>query len=198
MAILISADEIKKDLRGYSPWKAEKFHHESAQKADKLFEKTIKESTLIHVALLNGGTASGKTEFLSTQLLDKDWIIFDTTMSSSLGAKNKLRMIWKAKKRPTIFSVIPDDLRRAFVAFLNRERQFSDIHFYKTHSQSREALLWVVKNYQEVPINIVESSYDKQQNMQFAFIAFQNKTTLISFFESIQKTEDDILREVQF
>jgi hypothetical protein len=131
------------------------------------------------VALLNGGTASGKTEFISTQLLDEDRIIFDTTMSSALGAKNKLRQIYNVKKKPIIYSVIPDSIMRAFVAFLNRDRQFSDIYFYKTHAESRMALLWVAEKYPEVPIQIIESSYDKAQNMQFEHIEFQNQTKLI-------------------
>ncbi|MDE2024935.1 MAG: DUF2188 domain-containing protein [Patescibacteria group bacterium] len=51
-----------------------------------------------------------------------------------------------AKKTPIIYTVIPDDLKRAFVAFLNRDRKFSDTHFYKTHSGSRKTLLWIAQN----------------------------------------------------
>ena len=77
MSLIISADEIKKQLPNYSPAKAEFFHHESAKRADKLFSHALKDSSFNKVILLSGGTASGKTEFLSTQLIDKDWIIFD-------------------------------------------------------------------------------------------------------------------------
>jgi len=197
MSILISADEIKKELKGYSPKKSEEFHHESAQKADKIFEKTLKESKYVDVVLLNGGTASGKTEFLSTQLMDKDYIIHDATMSSELGADIKLKKIYKAKKRPIIFSVIPDDLKRAFIAFLNRDRKFSDIHFYKTHAGSRKAVLWIAKEYPNVKIVMIESSYDKMQNLQFAQLEFTSRKSLVHFLEGIQKSEDDILNEVQ-
>ncbi len=141
MPILISADEIKKQIPNYTPDKAESFHHESARKADKLFTQTLKSNKDKYVILLNGETASGKTEFLSTQLVNEDCIVFDATLSTETIAKNKLREIIKAKKTPIIYSVIPDDLKRAFTAFLNRERKFSDIHFYKTHSGSRKTLL---------------------------------------------------------
>lgn len=68
MTLVISADEIKKELPDYSPEKAESFHRESARLADKNFEIALKESTFKEVILLCGGTASGKTEFLVTQL----------------------------------------------------------------------------------------------------------------------------------
>src|SRR5437667_7512755 len=58
---------------------------------------------------------------------------------------------------PVIYSVIPDDLGRAFTAFLHRERKFSDSHFYRTHSGSRKTLLWVAKNYPDVEVNLIES-----------------------------------------
>ena len=197
MAIIISADEIKKGLIGYSPDKSELFHHESAQKADKIFEKVLKESTYKKVVLLNGGTASGKTEFLSTQLESKKYIILDATLSSEKGAEIKLSKILKSNKKPIVFSVIPDDLKRAFIAFLNRDRKFSDVHFYKTHSGSRKTLLWIATNYPEVRINIIESSYNESQSLQFKLIKFNTRKNMVNFLKSLQRTEDDILKEVQ-
>ncbi|MEK7592244.1 MAG: hypothetical protein AAB508_02500, partial [Patescibacteria group bacterium] len=126
MAHIISADEIKKKLAGYSPQKAEFFHHESAKLADQLFEKALTTNPYKEVILLSGGTASGKTEFLATQLHNKRCIILDATLSTEEGAKIKLKKILKAKKVPIIYAVIPDDLKRAFIAFLNRDRKFSD------------------------------------------------------------------------
>lgn len=193
MAIIISADEIKKQLLNYSPDKAEAFHHESAKKADKLLAKTLKSSLYKEVILLSGGTASGKTEFLSTQLSNKNCIIFDATLSTELGAKNKLREIIKFGKRPIVYSIIPDDLRRAFVAFLNRDRKFSDKHFYKTHSGSRKTLLWIVKNYPKIKVNIVESSYTVDSKLQFLQIQFDNKEKLIDYLLNKQLTESDII-----
>ncbi len=95
MSIIIAADEIKKELPNYSPEKAEEFHHESAKKADKLFIETLKDPSYKEVILLSGGTASGKSEFLATQLDTKECIIMDATLATELGAKNKIRHIIK-------------------------------------------------------------------------------------------------------
>ena len=150
MALIISADEIKKQLPNYSPDKAESFHRESTKQADHLFTASLKESIYKQVILLSGGAASGKTEFLSTQLLQEDCIIFDATLSTSEGAKIKIKQILKAVKKPIIYAVIPDDLKRAFIAFLDRDRKFSDEHFYKTHSGSRKTLLWIASEYPDI------------------------------------------------
>jgi len=196
MAIVIAADEIKKKLPNYSPEKAEEFHHESAMKADKLFTKALKEQSYSKVILLSGGTASGKTEFLDTQLRDKDCIILDATLSTELGAMNKIRQILKVGKTPIIYSIVPDDLKRAFVAFLNRDRKFADTHFYKTHSGSRKTLLWAAANYPEMEIHIVESTYTFQEKLQFSQILFESRQKLIAYLNKIQLSEHDIIAQV--
>jgi hypothetical protein len=193
MSIIIAADEIKKELPNYSPDKAESFHRESARQADKLFTKALKEPSYKKVILLSGGTASGKTEFLATHLIDQDCIIMDATLSTELGAKNKIRQIMKAGKTPIIYLVIPDDLPRAFIAFLNRERKFSDTHFYKTHSGSRKTVFWISQFYQDIEINIIESSYTSNRKLQFSKVVFGNRRKLIHFLAFIQKTENDII-----
>ena len=198
MSIIISADEIKKKLPNYSPDKAEDFHHESATKADKSFTKALKESPYKDVILLNGGTASGKTEFLVTQLINRDCIIMDATLSTELGARNKIRQVIKAKKIPIVYTIIPDDLRRAFIAFLNRDRKFDDSHFYKTHSGSRKTLLWIASNYPDMDINIIESSYTSAQMLQFSQIKFDNRRKLIKYLNDKQMTESAIIKYVNF
>lgn len=196
MALIVSADEIKKDLPNYSPSKAEEFHHKSARKADQLFVKALKDDSYKEVILLSGGTASGKTEFLATQLFDKNCIIMDATLATELGAKNKIRQIVKAGKIPIIYTVIPDDLRRAFIAFLNRDRKFSDTHFYRTHSGSRKALLWIAENYPSIEINIIESSYTAEAKLQFSQIKFDNQQKQLEYVIGKQVTEDDIIKTV--
>ena len=196
MPIIISADEIKKELPNYTPGKAEEFHHESAAKADKLFTKALEENSSKDVILLSGGTASGKTEFLVTQLNNRDCIVMDATLSTELGAKNKIRQIIKARKVPIIYTVVPDDLRRAFIAFLNRDRKFGDSHFYKTHSGSRKTLLWIASNYPEIEINIIESSYTPDKKLQFSQIKFDSRQKLIKYLTGKQVTESDIISSV--
>lgn len=198
MAKIISADEIKKQLPNYSPEKAGEVHRESAKIADTEFESALKERKYKNVILLNGGTASGKTEFISTQLINKDSIIFDATQSTEVGAKTKISKILKAGKTPIIYSVIPDDLKRAFIAFLNRDRKFSDVYFYKTHSGSRKTILWIAKNYPDIEIIIIESSYTQSQSLQFARLSFRGRSKLIDYLDGIQKSEDDIILDVVF
>ncbi len=100
---------------------------------------------------------------------------------------------------PIVFAVIPDDLKRAFYAFLNRDRKFRDAHFYKTHSGSRKTLLWIAENYPEVTINIVESSYvSKTSNaLQFNKIELPKRDHLIRYLSSIQITESGIIDLIQ-
>lgn len=193
MAQIISADEIKKSLPDYSPEKAETFHRESAKLADKTFKVALKKNPFKEVILLSGGAASGKTEFLVTQLIQRKCIIFDATLDTIERAKIKIRNILRRKKKPVIYAVIPDDLKRAFIAFLNRDRKFSDEHFYRTHSGSRNTLLWIALNYPDVEINIVESSYTENQVLQFAKIQFENRKYLIDYLTSLQLTESDII-----
>lgn len=198
MAKIISADEIKKQLPNYLPERAGEVHRESAKIADTEFEIALREEKYKNVILLNGGTASGKTEFISTQLIDEDSIIFDATQSTELGAKTKISKILKAGKTPIIYSVIPDDLKRAFIAFLNRDRKFRDVYFYQTHSGSRKTIQWIAKNYPDITIVIIESSYTPSQSLQFAKLPFENRSKLIDYLDGIQMSEDDIISEVVF
>src|SRR3989344_5735635 len=197
MAVIISADDIKKKLSNYSPDKAEQFHRESAKIADREFENKLKDADFREVILMSGGAASGKKEFLATHLANReDCLIVDATLSTEEGAGIKLKKIIRAMKQPVLYAVIPDDLKRAFVAFLNRDRKFSDAHFYKTHSGSRKTLLWIAKNYPSVEINITESSYTPSQKLQFSNVEFKTKQRLISHLKSLQMTEADIIKRL--
>jgi len=196
MAIIISSDKIKKTFSDYSPDKAEDFHRKSAKLADKEFTKILKTSNLNKVILMNGGSASGKTEFVLTHLSDEPAIIFDTTLSTIKGAEIKIKRILKAHKTPEIYSVIPDRLTRAFIAFLHRDRKFSDDHFYRTHSGSRETLLWIVKNYPDIKVKIIESSYTKKDTMVFNELKFASKKEFSNFLKNIQLSEPDIINQL--
>jgi len=196
MSKIISADEIKKQIQGYNPKEAEKFHRQSAKQADKMFEYELKHTKYRKIILMNGGTASGKTEFLTSYLSNKDVIVFDGTMATEIGAKIKIKKIIKAKKKPIVYSVIPDDLSKAFLAFLNRDRKFSDEHFYRTHSGARNTLLWVGENYPEVEIKIFENSFGKKANITFEEVFFDDKKQEVEYLKKIQYNEDDIVRMV--
>lgn len=195
MAIVISADEIKKELKGYTPNKAEEFHNKSARMADQAFEEAIKKYPYKEVILVCGGSASGKSEFLAAKLIIRKSVIFDGTLSSAKRAERKLKKIIKENKTPILYAIIPDDLNRAFIAFLRRDRKFSDNHFYRTHSSSRKTLLWIASNYPKVKINIVESSYTHFQVLKFANITPTSRQLLIEYLTSLQMTEDDIIKQ---
>lgn len=196
MAIIISADEIKKKLKGYTPRLAEQFHEKSATMADQEFEKAVETTPYKKIILVCGGSASGKSEFLATQLVNKKGVIFDGTLSSTERAEIKLKKIIKENKLPIIYAVVPDDLKRAFIAFLRRDQKFSDSHFYRTHSSSRKTLLWIALNYPNVEINLVESSYTDSQELRFANIKLDNKQQLIEYLTGMQVTEDDIIKKI--
>lgn len=194
--IIISIDESKKQIVGYAPHKAEEFQKESAKLANKSFDIALKKSLHHEVILMCGGSASGKTEFLSEYLSGFQGIIFDSTLPTIQGAEIKIKKIIKAKKKPIICAIFPDDIKRAFVAFLGRDRKFSDEYFYKTHSGSRSTLMWVTENHPGVDIRIYESSYEKN-NLIFKEILFNNPKERIDFLMKNQYTGSDILNLVK-
>jgi len=194
--MIISADAIKERIKGYNPENAEKYHQESAKAADEEFKGALKGVKNKEVVLMNGGSASGKTEFVSEYLDDYEGIVFDGTLSTPEGARVKIKKIVKAHKTAIVYSVIPDDLLRAFIAFLNRDRKFQDTHFYKTHSGSRKTLLWIAEKYPEVKIKIFESSYNKKRSMIFSELIFDNKKQELEYLKKIQMAEDEIIKLV--
>lgn len=192
-AIFISVDEEKKQLEGYVPEKAEAYQRESARRADKLFERTLKTADSEEVILLSGGSASGKTEFYSEYLADEECIVFDSTLPSKEGAQIKIQKILAAGKRPVICAILPDDIRRAFVAFLGRERKFSARYFYKTHAGSRRTLLWIAKHYPDVEIRIYRSVSSRRITLWFEQLQFQDRNDLIEFLRDIQFSQKKII-----
>lgn len=191
--IVISSDQVKEKLRGYDPRKAELFHVASSKIADKEFGEKLKKSSTKDVILMCGGSASGKTEFLSRHLSDFDGIVFDSTLPTVEGAKIKIKKILKAKKIPHVYAVFPDNLATAFTAFLHRDRKFGDEHFYRTHSSSRKTLLWIAENYPEIPISLFESRYLKRGGLLFDEYTFENRSQMIEFLKKSQYTESEII-----
>ncbi len=192
MAIIISADELKKTIPGYDPGQSHIVHTESAKMADALYAKTVKESELNEVILLSGGAASGKTEFMSEYLTNEPYIIVDGTLPSLQGARIKAQKALKYSKRVTVVAVWPADLRIAFAAFLQRDRKFPDEHFYRTHSQSRKTLMEIAKSDLEVEIKLYENHFENDE-LTFYEYTFDSKTQLIEKLEQGQYTEQEII-----
>lgn len=194
-AIIISADDIKKTLTGYIPAKSGQFHTESAKLADKEFLKAIKKLEYKQVILMSGGAASGKTEYVSEYLIKEQAIIMDGTLPTFEGAEIKIKNALKQGHTAAIHAVIPKNLKTAFLVFLQRERKFSPLHFYKTHSTSRKTLLQIASKYPDIPIKIIQSEYielKESGSMKFSELSFEDKAHLIEYLKSIQYNEEHI------
>lgn len=197
MAYIISADEIKKTLHGYDPEHSDVLHRESARLADKKYEDALKKRKEKTVILMSGGTASGKTEYISAFLKERTTIIFDGTMPTLEGAKIKINKALRCGKRVEIHAVLPTSLETAFIAFLNRDRKFPPEHFYKTHSSSRQTLLEIARKFPEIPIEVVFSDNVKTGNdykMTFTKLLLPNRGILVAYLAENQYTEDEIKR----
>ncbi len=196
-AIVISADEIKKTMPGYQPEKSGDFHRESARLADKEYTQTVRASDNKHVILLSGGAASGKTEYLSAYLMDGNAIILDGTLPTLEGFLIKYRMAKQHGKEVSVHAVVPDDLRRAFIAFLERERKFDEEHFYRTHARSRKTLLEIANKYDDVRITMITSYFKrKNEKMEFRELIYRDRNDLVEYLRRIQYTEEEIVKIV--
>lgn len=192
---IISIDDFKEKIGGYSPERASEFHAESAKLADIEFGGAVKNTANGKVIFLAGGSASGKTEYLHTHLVDEDAVIFDSTLSSQEGARIKIGKAKKYNKNIELHFVIPDDVKRAFTAFLGRDRKFNDAVFYNTHSDSRSTLLWVANNYSEITIKVIESYYRKDK-LKYKEIELKNKEETLEYIKSIQYNTKEIIKKV--
>jgi len=171
---IISIDDFKEKIEGYSPQRASEFHIKSAKMADAEFSKAVKSQEIGKVIFLAGGSASGKTEYLHTYLVDENAIIFDSTFSSQEGGRIKIGKAKKHNKEIEVHFVMPDDIKRAFSAFLGRDRKFDDKVFYNTHSNSRSTLLWIANNHDDVIIKILESYYNDDK-LKYKEIELRNR-----------------------
>jgi hypothetical protein len=199
MVYTISADELKKRLPGYTPSKSEAYHQESAKLADKQYAEAMKGHAEPLVILMAGGTASGKSEYVSVYLQNENAIVVDGTLPTFAGAKIKIRKAVKAQKRVAVHCVLPESFLVAYVAFLNRDRKFSDEHFFRTHSATRVTVLAIPEQFPNISITIIISSihYEKGiANMSFREVSLPNHSALIEFLQQEQYTEEDIKEAV--
>jgi hypothetical protein len=199
---IISIDELKKALPGYAPERADAFQEQSAKLANKLFEKELKsiQNEQLPIVLMCGGSASGKTEMIEKFLAeDFKGIVFDSTLATEEGAKNKLRAIRKSGNKPYVNLVIPapyNDFSRSFHVFHGRERIIPEERFYQTHSGARKSALWIAEYCPDVVVRVFENSYDPHDTAEdmfpFTEIEFEKAKHLIEFLRGIQYTEDEI------
>jgi hypothetical protein len=187
---------LKKTLPGYDPAKSDNFHVASAKLADKAYDLAIKERSEPKVILLSGGTASGKTEYLSVYLDVEDAIILDGTLPSFEGAKIKIRKALKRGKVVAITAVMPEDFHIAFSAFVGRERKFPPEHFFRTHSASRKTILQLAQTFPDVEITIIDSNYNEDGTLAFTEIVANDRESLLELLRRRQYTEEEIRKRV--
>jgi hypothetical protein len=192
MSYVISADEIKKKLPGYDLGHSDTFHTASAKLADKEYAQALKDRTEETVILMCGGTASGKSEYVSAYLKPKEVIVLDGTLPSFNGAGIKIRKASKAGKIVELHCVMPENLIIAFIAFLNRDRKFPVEHFYRTHSSSRKTILEVAKALPNIHIKLITSRGIEASDMSFIEKRFNDQGSLIEYLETQQYTEREI------
>jgi len=195
VAYIISSDDIKEGLPDYDPSRAEVFHEESTRLADKAYEDALRNRSEDTVVIMSGGSASGKSEYVSAYLSSKQVIVYDGTSSKLTRATTKIEKALKYKKNVEIHAVWPADFATAFEAFFSRDRQFSLKHFYRTHSDSRSSLLRIAREYPDIPITIIKSSYNpkkKGQKMEFRILTDKNKDDFIEFLQKNQYNEEQI------
>jgi len=203
MTYIIAADELKKTLPGYDPEKSGAFHRESAKLADVQYAAALKERNEPTVILMAGGTASGKSEYVSVYLQNSPAIVLDGTLPTFQGAKIKITKALKAKKLVEVHCVLPESLVVAFVVFLNRDRKFATEHFFRTHSSARKTLLEVARAFPDVKIKIIVSDVDYVDfgaggsTMSFQELFFSDQAALIEFLQTAQYTEVSI-KEIVF
>ena len=195
---IISIDELKKALPGYTPKKADNFHSESAKIANKLFDQEIKKIKNQDVVLMCGGSASGKSEFIEKFFITEKFegMIFDSTLSTFEIAKIKIKEIKKSGNVPIICFILPDDLKRCFAAFNKRDRKIPESRFYETHSGARKVVLWIGENYPEIEILIYQNSYQpknlEEDLLSFALLEFEEAQERIAFLKRSQFSEEEI------
>jgi len=195
---IISIDEIKKCLPGYSPQKADDFHVESAKIANKLFDQELRKIKNKKIVLMCGSSASGKSEFIEKFFIAEDFegIVFDSTLSSLEGAEIKIKNIVKSGNIPIICLILPDNFRRCFSAFNKRDRKIPEFRFYETHSGARKVALWAAQNYQEVEILVYQNSYQpnnlEEDQISFQIEKFISKKEMIDFLLNSQYSEKQI------
>ena len=210
---IISIDEEKELLPGYSPENADEFHVESARIANKKFDQELKKVKDKKAILMCGGSASGKTEFIakfcpieideSTEIAG---IVFDSTLATEDGVKTKIRNIKRSGNVPLVCLILPYSLNRCLKAFHQRDRKIPESKFFGTHSGARKVALWIAKNHPEIELAIYynrlieeadKSDGDSQiakteDGLGFVEISFENKDELIAFLEEAQCSEEEI------
>lgn len=75
---------------------------------------------------------------------------------------------------------------------MSRERQYDESHFYRTHIESRKAILEIAKEHAEVRIKVIKSSVTSENEMVFEEECFSSRKAQIAYLEEQQYTKNKI------
>lgn len=199
--MIIEIDAFKKQISGYDPKHSEDFHEVSAKLADKVFYRELESGKYSEVVFLAGGAASGKTEFASIFLQQKNILVYDGTMQNVTGFEIKLKKIIKhiSIRKVRVVLIIPEDIHVAYKVFLGRERKMSDDTFVRTQVKSKLSVLNILKNHPEVDVQIYMNFINESSKASSIFknvdskyiVPFLNKT-----LEDLEKTLPKIIKNV--
>jgi len=195
-SLIIEVDAYKPMVPGYEPKKSWKYHKQSAKLADAAFKQALKNAQYKKVVLMCGGSASGKSEFASSSLINEGVIVYDGTLSSVEGAKVKIRNSKRKRKRIEINAIIPDNITKVFRAFLTRDRAIPIDVFIETHSFCRSTLLWILKHQMDIDVKIYESSV-KKDRLQVDELIFGGRNDMTKYIKLIQISKKEIKKLIQ-
>jgi len=188
-AVVIDMDIIKTALPGYKPSNAKKYHEESSQLAKNALKYVLTFCSYNTVTLMGGGSASGKTEYVSSEKCDKTCIVFDGTLANVKSLERKLAQIKKSNKTAEVCMVIPGNLTDTFNTFLMRDRKVPAEVFYQTHTGCRKTLLWLTQNHPEIKIEIIINLSDSSVMEKKNFASIQERD---KFIQDLQISDEDI------
>lgn len=195
-SLIIEVDVYKTRVPGYDPKKSWSYHKQSAKLADVAFKQALENIQYKKVVLMCGGSASGKSEFVSSNLINKGVIVYDGTLSSVEGAKVKIRNSKRKRKKVEINAIIPDNITEVFRAFLTRDRVIPIDVFIETHSRCRSTLLWILKHQRDIDVKIYESSA-KEDKLQMDELIFKTQNEMIKYVKLVQISKQEIKKLIQ-
>jgi hypothetical protein len=126
-------------------------HPVYSRAAFKLYERALKESHDPTVILTGGGPASGKTELVTKDLLNRGFkgIIYDSNMSNYDGVAKQIKMAREAGKKIEIYGVIPN-IEKSRTFSIQREarigRGISDATFARGHAGFPDVVMKLLDN----------------------------------------------------
>lgn len=161
-ATVISLDEIKKTLPGYSKETSQSLQKSAAIETEKQLIKAINEDTSGIVRLLGGGPGSGKTEILLPGLIDYPSVIWDGTLAN-IPIARKMIDLALSKGKSVEISPIYTPIQEAF-EFAGKRPGRAAIAadpLIERHVGFRENIVKLLEEYPKVEVSVADPKTGK-------------------------------------